>query len=642
MAVVLIASLIGLSALRSAQGPVLVAREAHRDVIEKLPLLAPRAPSGSVHDGDEEVGIRSTFVAPDAVGADPVLQDSLPTSLIAAPIISFEGIGVGLGYPGAFPPDANGDVGPNHFVEVVNSAFGVFSKNGQLVFGPALTIAMWQGFAGVCGDIDGGDPIVLYDSLSDRWILSHQAWFKQAADGHQCIAVSRTGDPTGGWFRYQFDYPSHNDYGKLTLWPNAYVLTTGLETTATYNSGPLVCALDRSAMLSGQGATQQCFQAGRAHPMAASLQGSMLPPTGAPVYLVEAPMFGDGLGLYRLKLDWQSPSNSQLSARVSVPVATWSFACAGCVPQPDTSQTLETMGTTVMNRVSYRNFGNRESIFIAHGAEASGVVGIRWYELRVNATGDVSMIQQGTFGPPDANRWMPSIAADKAGNIALAYSVSSSSVYPSIRFAGRLANDPLGVLTLRENNAYPGIASQAQSLRWGDYASMRADPVDDCTFWSTAEYASEAGPGTRITAFQLPGCGPQDSFTLSVTPLLGSLRTGQSISFAVDTTPVTGHAVALDLTAEGLPRGFTANFVPPRVETGATSTLVLTASADATTIGSKTFAVVGTSGSARGIALAHVSVDNSNAPRFGCGTAGEPLVATIAVLLSSLLKRRRR
>ena len=164
-----------------------------------------------------------------------------------------------------------------------------------------------------------------------------------------------------------------------------------------------------------------------------------------------------------------------------------------------------------MYRLQYRNFGSYQTLVTNLTVDADGTdhAGVRWFELR--KTGSAwSIYQQGTYAPDGDHRWMGSIAMDKAGNIALGYSVSSHSTYPSVRYAGRLAGDPLGTLPQAETELAAGRSFQAGKNRWGDYSMMALDPVDDCTFWYTQEYVLIPGSwgnwNTRIGSFRFPGC----------------------------------------------------------------------------------------------------------------------------------------
>jgi hypothetical protein len=223
---------------------------------------------------------------------------------------------------------------------------------------------------------------VIYDSISDRWVIAQFAL--PSGNYQQCVAVSKTGDPTGQYWRYAFPFTSFPDYPKMGLWPDAYYDTFNMFNPYT---GGRVCAFDRTKMLSGQPATAQCFNTGTTYPslLAADLDGSTLPPAGSPNYIVALNASNSSqLGFFKFHVDWITPANSSLSGPTNLTVASYSRACGGgtCVPQVGTTQQLDSLGERVMNRFRYRNFGTHESLVVNHSVVASGSVGVRWYELR--------------------------------------------------------------------------------------------------------------------------------------------------------------------------------------------------------------------------------------------------------------------
>jgi hypothetical protein len=271
-------------------------------------------------------------------------------------------------------------------------------------------------------------------------------------------------------------------------------------------------------MLAGDpSATQQCFQLSTSYGglLPSDLDGTTAPPAGSPNYFLN---FGsNALRLWKFHVDWATPTSTTLTGPTSIAVAAFNAACSGggsCIPQPGTRNQLDSLADRLMYRLAYRNRGGIESLVVNHSVSVgtnkrNQVTSVRWYELR-NPNGTPTVYQQGTLGTSDGiHRWMGSIAMDKAGDIAVGYSASSSSVYPSIRFTGRLATDALGTMQT-ENIIQAGGGSQTGSLhRWGDYSAMTVDPVDDCTFWFTSEYLKASGSfnwSTRIASFRFPGC----------------------------------------------------------------------------------------------------------------------------------------
>src|SRR6267143_368833 len=575
--------------------------------LRTLPRLAARIPPEHAEPEEMQTFSLSRF------GFDPLLQTTAFGGA-PAPLFSFEGIGPATNTVNANPPDANGAVGRHHFVQMTNFWFAIFNKEGSLLYGPAATSTPWQGFSGSCSRTDNGDPVVLYDRLADRWVLMHMAWDTTTASGVQCVAVSVGPDPTEAWYLYEFAFSSTNDAGKIGLWPDAYVYTTLLTT----NDGRgRACAFDRMRMLSGGDATQQCFvlPVNEPQPVPADLDGPRLPTAGAPAWLV-TPAYQGTLGIFRLHVDWTQPSSSWLSARTAVEVAHWDAAnCAECVSQPGTIQRLIDAAGHLENRIAYRNFGDHEALVMNHPVDTcNGILGIRWYELRPEASGNVAVFQQGTFGPDSTHRWMGSAAMDKNGNLAVGYSASSDKVYPSIRYAARLAGDPPGLLTLGEATLYEGHASQTWSARWGDYSSLQIDPVDDCTFWYTAQYAAAGSAGTRISSFRLPGCGATNDFAVSVTPTFHAVQAGSAVTYDVRTQITSGTAEWVQLSVSGLPARTSGLFNPTRIRSGTAATLVVSAAAAAVAVPPTTFTIEATTGSTSRGAIAQVQVVGGPAP----------------------------
>jgi hypothetical protein len=223
----------------------------------------------------------------------------------------------------------------------------------------------------------------------------------------------------------------------------------------------------------------------------------------------------NSLNLWKFHVDWSNSANTTLTGPTNIPVAAFTRACNGgaCITQPSTGQRLDSLGDRLMYRLAYRNLGDHESLVVNHSVSVgknkhNSHAGVRWYEVR-NPGGTPVVYQQATFSPDSAHRWMGSIAMDKQGNIALGYSVSSTSIFPSIRYTGRLAGDPLNTMQA-ENSIQAGGGSQLSGLdRWGDYSAMTVDPVDNCTFWYTTEYLKSSGAfnwSTRIASFKFPGC----------------------------------------------------------------------------------------------------------------------------------------
>jgi hypothetical protein len=576
----------------------------HHDISAPLRTIPPAPRQGKAPDkAEHQLPVTVTGFP------DTVIQSTPGTAAAPATSVNFEGIGEGFTGPqGTFtvdsaPPDPNGAVGPNRFVEIVNSDFAVFTKTGTPVYGPVPANTLWSGFGGGCQANDDGDATVEYDKLADRWIISQ---FSVTTTPYlQCVAVSTTGDPTGTYARYSFQYTRFPDYPKLGVWPDAYYTTFNLFNGNGY-VGPEICAYDKAKMLIGAAATQQCFTLSSAYGglLPADLDGSTAPPSGSPNYILS---FGtNSLLLWKFHVDWTTTSNSTLTGPATIPVATFSPACSGggtCIPQSGTNQQLDSLADRLMYRLAYRNFGDHESLVVSHSVTAGSSVGVRWYELR-NPGGTPTVFQQSTYAPDSSYRWMGSAAMDRNGDIALGYSVSSSSLHPQIHYTGRLVGDPLSTMTQGEGVVIDGSGSQTgQSLtRWGDYTSMSIDPSDDCTFWYTDQYLTVNGAfnwHTRVGAFRFPSCGGTvtNDFSIGASPSSLSVAQGGSGGSSISTAVTSGAAQSVSLSASGQPSGTTVSFSPTSVTAGGSSTMTVNVGAS-TAVGTYSITVTGTGTSA--------------------------------------------
>jgi hypothetical protein len=508
-------------------GPI-VRPAVHHDV--SPPLRAMRAAPSKLRGprlSDDERD--KTLPSPRSTGQpDPVVQTKAGTGQIPGTSVSFEGISAGSPCDCA-PPDPNAAAGPSDVFEIANADIAIYSKNGATVLAPEPTNTLWSGFGGGCQTYDNGDGTVVYDRIADRWIV--QQFMVTTTPFLECVAVSTSGDPTGSYNRYSFAYGTDfPDYPKLGVWPDGYYTTYNIFANGTTFTGPEACALDRTKMLAGQGASQQCFKLSSSYGslLPSALDGPTLPPAGSPNFLLSFDT--NSLLLWKFHVDWTTPGNSTLSGPTTIATASFSPACGGgvCIPQSGTSQPLDSLGDRLMYRLAYRNFGNHESLVVDHSVGTS-VTGMRWYELR-DPNGTPTIFQQGTYQPDSTYRWMGSIAMDHTGDMGMGFSVSSSSLHPGIRYTGRLVGDPLGQMGQGEGTIITGAGSQNGGLyRWGDYTSMSVDPADDCTFWYTNEYLAINGSfnwHTRIGAFKFPSCtsGPLPTVT-SFSPANGPVGT---------------------------------------------------------------------------------------------------------------------
>src|SRR6266851_962309 len=456
--------------------------------------------------------------------ADPFAQQlTVPLSGVST-VLNFDGQSANdnrnlLGF--AFvPPDTNGAAGATQFVQIVNVTYAVYDKQtGALVLAPALIHTVWTGFGGPCEEAgDGGDPVVLYDQLAGRWLISQLQFNSAFTSFQQCIAVSTTSDATGSYNRYEFDFGANlPDYPKFGVWPDAYYYTAN--TFAHFGGtfrflGAQACAFDRAAMLAGSSAGKMCFQnpPSVASLLPSDLDGSVLPPAGQPNFFVDIADSSD-LNIFQFHVDFANPGNSTFTGPVLIPVAPFTEICAraitlACIPEPPSGEKVDGLGDRLMFRLAYRNFGDHESLVVNHTIKGGELAGVRWYEIRSPGSSP-SVFQQGTVVDANTDFWLGSIGMDGAGNIALGFSASSHDLDPSVFVVGRTPSDPAGTMAGPLVLVNGGGVQENSFKRWGDYSSMAIDPGDDCTFWYTQEYYKTSGSfnwSTRITAFKFDSC----------------------------------------------------------------------------------------------------------------------------------------
>ncbi len=467
--------------------------------------------------------------------ARPV-QPALPTQPTALnPIRSFDGFSnqdnaSAVGYMVA-PPDVEGDVGVNYYVEMINSVWGVFDKNtGKVALGPLPANVFWQGMGTLCETNNDGDPIVLYDHQANRWLVSQFALDFANNKYHECIAISATSSPLGGWYAYDFlsPVPKMNDYPHLGVWPDAYYMSVNQFDASGQWAGAGAFAFERSKMLTGDPSAQMVyFDLYTVDPNLGGMlpshwEGPTPPPSGEPNYFAQFDddAWGfpqDQLEIWAFHVDWNTPGNSTFTHVTNLAVTPFDSNLCGysrsCIPQRGSSQGLDALSDRLMYRLQYRNFGSYQTLVVDHTVDIDGSdkAGIRWYELRKTSTWQVH--QESTFALKGHNNaWVGSVAMNGAGDMALGYSASGQDFYPSVHFTARLASDPAGKMTFGDNIFVEGQGSQESTSRWGDYSTMSVDPTDDCTFWYAGEYVAAGGAwmwNTRIGAFKLPNCGAQ-------------------------------------------------------------------------------------------------------------------------------------
>jgi hypothetical protein len=462
---------------------------------------------------------------------DGALQSS-PGQGMPGPMRNFDGLS---NVDGALRPDTSGDVGPNHYMQWINLSFAVFDKAGNTVYGPASGNTLFQGHS-VCGSRNGGDPVILYDQFAKRWFATQSA-YDSLVNGpyYQCVAVSKSSDPTGAWCSYQFltHTTKFTDYSKFGVWPsqNAYFMTSPQYLRGASFAGIGIWAFERSQLLSCGSARFVYQDMTSIEPtlprmLPADADGLRAPPAGSAAPFMTMNWNGSGLEPNTLQL-WNTSINwASLSPKLTVThvndIATAPYdsnLCnynRSCISQPGTTAKVDALADRLMYRLAYRNFGTSQVMTVNQTVDVGNdQAGIRWYELRKPGGGAWQIHQQGTYAPDSVNRFMGSAAMDGSGNIAVGYSVSDgASVAPGVRYAGRLATDPLGQLAQGEVTLVNGTGVQTQaSSHWGDYSMMSLDPADDCTFWYAQEYYANTGNAawrTRIGSFRYPQCGASD------------------------------------------------------------------------------------------------------------------------------------
>jgi hypothetical protein len=517
----------GITEVQSA--PQVIPEDGH-DTSPPLRSLPQIPPGQGVH---RVIPLGQTRPPLSTLQTDSVRQSSTPGPLVS----TIGGVNLnGISSDGFAPPDPNGSVGATQFVETVNIEYAVHNKTtGALELGPAQINSIWSGFGGVCQTgPDYSDPVVLYDKAAGRWLIAQIAsTSSNFSPGTECIAISTTSDATGSYHRYAFSFGNNlNDYPKFGVWPDAYYASYNIFQNGSTFIGAEACAYNRTAMLVGNTASAVCFQRSSSDEslLPSDLDGLKAPSTGEPDFYLELGG-SSALKLYRFHVDFAVPSNSTFAGPTTISVASFSEACGGfgnCIPQKGVPDVLASLGDRLRFRLAYRNFGDHESLVVNHSVTSGSSVGVRWYEIR-SPNGTPLIYQQGTFAP-DANfRWMGSLAMDQSGDIALGYSTSSSTVFPSIRYTGRVPTDTLGTMEA-ENSLLTGSGSQTgSSNRWGDYTSMAIDPSDDCTFWYTNQYEPSTGSfnwATYIGSFKFSSCKAPSDFVF--TGNLNTARVGQT------------------------------------------------------------------------------------------------------------------
>ena len=527
-------------------------------------------PHGHPHATPRRTALVARFESPLTRLLKP--RRSLSSLLAPVTIGSWDGTAGPGGYA---PADPNGDIGMTQYVQAINFRLAVYSRAApHTILALATSSQFWNGLsgpdaAGLCATSPGGDPVIQYDRLADRWVYSEFAFAVDGAGNPvapfvQCVAVSTGADATGTWNRYAFQVSNTTtnfpDYPKLGVWPDGYYLSYNqfnLVTGSFVGAGAL--ALERSAMLTGAAAQARYFDLRAVNPglggmLPATMDATNLPPAGAPELYLQSQddptNANDRLEVWAFHVDWTAPgAGSTFQPIANLPVNTFdsTFSCgsANCIVQPGTLVTLDQLATVVqsggtivpqlMYHLDYmRDLGGTQRLVATQAVNVGGnEAGVRWYQLSNSGAG-WSVLQQGTYAPDADSRFMSSGGIDNSGELALAYSVSGAATFPSLRYTGRLPADGAGVMSIAETSLFAGAASQTDTGHWGDYSSLSLDPLDLCTFWYTGEYASLTGWRTRIGEFDFSTCIPKSPTrpVLTVDPIWSTpiVREGQTIS----------------------------------------------------------------------------------------------------------------
>jgi hypothetical protein len=528
--------------------PISGSAAAHPVHIGRRDQALPHGPSWSMREsrmqpqeGSELRGIETDTGVVNV--PDAAQQSRAPLTHVGA-VDGFQGLNYrdnGPRHNWGIPPDTNGAIGNGFYLQMVNTVFAVWDVSGAPTRLPGYPTKISSVFAGtgMCATHDDGDPVVVYDTAADRFVISQFALNFRQNRFFECIAISTSGDlTTGDWTAYAFEYPGSvmNDYPKFGVWPDGYYASFNQFDVSSGSfrwAGGGAISYERDAMLLGATARFVYFDL---YPIRRDLGGMLpsnwigtnAPPPGAPnLYdMFDADERGwnyrdDQIELWAFHVDYATPSNSSF-ARQQRPISVANFnpwicgvGAIDCVPQKGSSDRLDTLLNESMFPLQYRNDGTDQHLVFSHSVHSNqGGSGIRWYDLTRPTDDSVNwgVNDQATYAPDGKYRWMGSAAINGEGAIAIGFSLSSPRMFPAIGVAGRLAADPPGEMTT-DSTVHQGAGSErGRYSRWGDYSSMGVDPTDDCTFWYTNQYyksTTQWAWGTWIQSFTLPGtvCG---------------------------------------------------------------------------------------------------------------------------------------
>jgi uncharacterized repeat protein (TIGR01451 family) len=541
------------SAIEVTQGAPVVPSEFQGDV-RSLPRI--RASSAF----KPELELVQPFASKVARGlAAPATVTRAATRSMPSPAVNFDGLDHDT-WGAGWPPDTVGDVGTSFYVQAVNTSIGIFAKTGGAPLAAFTFNTLWNGVSSgtACDANHMGDPTVIYDPMADRYIVADFAWTDlNNGPYYECIAVSKTGNPvTGGWWLYAVraddaGHPWLPDYPKMGIWPDGLYMTANM-----FDCGGTNCsispyqevrayAFNRSDLESGATLRSRVVDLGSATYFSlvpSNLRGAA-PPAGRENLLVSESQSLFAWEVWKFHVDWTTPGNSTFSSSPTTVSQTSYNLTFNRVPS--SANMLDSLADRVMMQVQYRNLAGTESLWVDHSVPtgAPGPYGIQWAQINVTGgtVNGIPVQQQiyGNLGSDGIHRWMPSLAVDSAGNMAVGYSGSKAGMNPDIRYSGRLSSDTLGTLAQGEGILQSGGGSQNLTNRWGDYSAMTVDPVDDCTFWYTTEYYAATGSNwkTRISSFKFPSCTATPHADLEVTKTgPATSPSGNNVSYGIALT----------------------------------------------------------------------------------------------------------
>lgn len=477
------------------------------------------------HEDEARERSANTVVGePDYFVEDPALQKDAEIATTDISILSnWEGLKSKY-----LRSDNNIAVGPNHVVQMINSALfssyiRVWNKTGDILINKANMYDL-------VGEPDYGDPNIIYDEKADRWVIT---FLYSDSDARLIIMASVTNDPTGEWYYYDFETTGgFPDYEKVAVWGNSYVVTTA-------QANPNVYLLNRESILNGTGASPvikflipKFKNIGWQAASPVQQTGSIDLPEGEPAIIWRVwdnwwhPPYSavDQLELFELDIDWATPLAATMTGPIALPIEVYNSNLCGinsntCLEQPGTTVRLWPLSNFITDKSKYMNFGDYQSIVGVHVCRVNeaGTAGQRWYELRKYPGGEWYVYQQGTYSPTADHRFIGSISINEDGTIALGYNITSSTVYPGMRMTGRTVCDPINLMTAPEAISKNGTAFN-KTLDYGDYNSLVTDPVDG-SFWFSGQYNVSNKWSSNVVHFTVDGCLDEKSLPLQNTSL---------------------------------------------------------------------------------------------------------------------------